>query len=596
MVRPDEEWEKHKASGTATKVKIRYLVNRGNIKEGTICMAKEKEAKELIKLGHAEYIKENVKSSEKTKEAIKILNEKAGIEPEINNKSFLDSFIWDESKVIESKVFPIDTHQDFFYYGLLLPREVDKKQRNEEGKEEVVGKEQKYFPCIITSRPERKLIMITQRTKEDNAIKFDSIPNALPKRWKLKHILNYVQGNSKKINAKELLEKVSSQYEKYVYIKNKVWYKILAVWDIGTYNYMNFEAYPFIENRGIAGTGKTKTMSISSLMSFNGGQIMVNPSESTLFRETDEIRGTKYFDEAEKLWAYNKSTKQFEGDVRTELINASYTKEAKVPRQEKIGNKFVTKWYSPYSPTQLSSINGLYGATETRAITRICTKSPNNDDRGESEPSEDRNNPIWTEVRDECYRFTLENWKEIKELYNNFPKDCGLKRRDLQIWKPLLSIAKFISEEDYKDILDFAIELSEMRLDELITESSFDYMCLEALKITILNYDQTDKHYLDKIKDMYCLKKGDEESKKDIYLNRNIGQHLKRLGFEKKRDGTGTYIISNKGLYDEIVSPICPQLAFISTLSTLSTPYNINNNKKDVDSVKISVDDKKGVV
>jgi len=380
-----------------------------------------------------------------------------------------------------------------------------------------------------------------------------------------------------------------------MFIRNKTWFKVFSYWDLGTYLYMLFEAYPFIENRGIAGTGKSKSMVISSFITFNGGQIMVNPSESTLFRETDEVRGTKYIDEAEKLFIINSRTKQIESDVRVELINASYTKQAKVPRQEKVGNKFVTKWYSPYSPVQLSSINGLYGATETRAITRITTKSPNTDARGELDPAEDINLPIWKEIRDECYRFCLENWKNIQEIYHNFPKDCELKRRDLQIWKPLLSIAKFISLEDYQELLSLAVELSNRRLDDLILETSFDYMCLYSLKLAIMGSEGS-KIYVDTIKQYLCLNY--KNNPDDIYLSRNISLHLDKLGFKelRSRDKKASFFVVDINTFNEIVHPICPNLVNLSTSSTPSTSDKgiiVNNN---VDGMVIDVDDDKNKV
>jgi len=275
------------------------------------------------------------------------------------------------------------------------------------------------------------------------------------------------------------------------------------------------------------------------------------------------------------------------------LINASYTKDAKVPRQEKIGNKFVTKWYSPYSPTQLSSINGLFGATEQRAITRITTKSPNNDPRGEKDPSEERNNPIWEEIRDECHVFALQNWKEIKKIYNEFPRDCGLKRRDLQIWKPLLSIMKFISETEYQKILKFAIKISERKIDDLIPESSFDYMCLNALKETIES-TPSNKIYVNAIKVNFCALKNDDQGLKDIYLNRNISGHLDKLGFEefRDRDNKASFFSIDVSIFNEIVSPICPELVILSTSSTPSTLLHINNNKKSGDGVAIGGDKK----
>ncbi len=505
----------------------------------------------------------------------------------------INEYIWDEEKLIQKKSFPMDLHKDIFYFGLLLPRNALEKDK----KGNVLGMRQDLFNVLITKKDKPKLIQYSKRIKEDLGLSFTSFPSYLPHRWKLDKIKKFLDGETKLVDGKELLDKIFKQYEKYLYIRNPTWYKIHSIWDIGTYLYQLFEAYPLFELRGIADTGKSKSMGISSYMSFNGGQIMVNPSEATLFRETEEVRGAKYFDEAEKLWIYNKSTKQYEGDVRTELINASYTKEAKVPRQEKVGNKFITKWYSPYSPTQLSSINGLFGATETRAITRITTKSPNEDKRGEIDPAEDRKNDIWNEVRDECYRFALENWKELKEMYNKFPKDCGLKRRDYQIWKPILTISKFISEETYKEILKFAIEMTKRKTEDLIHESSFDYFCLSAMKEVLETNPEYNKVYINSIKFAYCNAKGDEEGKKDIYLNRNISNHLDKLGFKefRDRDNKLAFFAITKEIFNEIVSPICPNIVFLSPPSPpspLNDKLHIKNNKKSVDEVVIGVDSK----
>lgn len=507
-------------------------------------------------------------------------------------KKKLNSFIWDGKEVLQRKAFPMDLHNDIFYFGLLLPKWVDVEVKGKK-----YGKRQTLSPVLITSKKE--LLEIDEVLKGELRMDFETIPSYLPVRWELEKIKNFLDKKTEIIKGEELLNEIVKIYEKYLFIRNKTWYKILAVWDMGTYFYQIFEAFPIIENRGLPGTAKSKSMGISSYLAFNGGQLMLNPSEATLFRETDEVRGSKYIDEAEKLFMFNPKTKQFEGDSRAELINGSYTKEAKVPRQEKIGNKFVTKWYSPYSPTQVSSINGLHGATETRAITRICTKSPNNDVRGELEPSEDKNLLIWSEIRDKCYRFTLENWKEIKEIYNHFPKDCGLKRRDFQIWKPLLAILKYVSEEDYQEVLNFAIDLTARRVADSIPESSFDYAVLKALKKVISDNPLSEKIYVDEIKLIYCNQKGipvkDEKGKEDVYLNRNISNHLDNLGFKelRKRDKNKSYFAITRAIFDEVVSPQCPELSFLSTSSTSSTSLSLNLQKKGGDGVVIDVDKEK---
>lgn len=537
--------------------------------------------------------------------------------------------IFDDDAILKKRHFAIDIHNGKLFYGLLMSKNVInfRKEEGDDGKMITTpdGTKQIKVNCIMSGPG--KFNEINKAFKKENSIDFFDIPSALPQRWELKKLKKFIDGKTEKVNGVELLKSISNIYEKYISIRSREWYSIYSIWDIGTYMYPIFEAYPLIENRGIPGTAKSKSMDVSSFITFNGGQLMVNPSESTLFRETEEVRGTGYIDEAEKLWVFNKATKQMEGDTRTELINASYTKSAKVPRQEKIGNKFITKWYSPYSPKQLSSINGLYGATEQRAITRICTKSSNDDKRGETEPLEDINLPIWSEIRDKCYRYALENEKEIRKIYISFDSSCGLRRRDLQIWKPLLSIAKHISEDVYQNILTYAINFSEIRLDDMIPKESFDYMCLKALRNSVLS--SPGKIYVDAIKKNYLAVKGVEVNSGDVYLNRTISQHLDKLGFKefRKRDKVASFFNIDITLFNEIVVPICPELVAIvvigvgnvddkerereslsktvfgvdniyniyniPTPSTLSTFKGINDKKSGVDKVAINGDNTK---
>ena len=115
--------------------------------------------------------------------------------------------------------------------------------------------------------------------------------------------------------------RIKEIYEKYLYYNNKTWYAIHALWDMGTYFFLLLKAYPLLELRGIRGSAKTKTMGISSSITFNATDIMINPSESALFRETNEKRPTKYIDEAEKLFKVEKG--KVIPDTRAELINSS---------------------------------------------------------------------------------------------------------------------------------------------------------------------------------------------------------------------------------------------------------------------------------
>lgn len=542
---------------------------------------KEKDIKEIWK----KEIADNKVTQKKWEEEIK----------EHNSPKEVDKgFIWNEKDLRECKIFPIDIIKDKFCYGLLLPKLVENVVGGK-----VIGKTQRRVPCLITSKKE--FIEWTMRSEEDHNIIFSKIPSDLPYRWKLELIKDFLEGKAPKVEGKLLLNKITEQYKNYVFIMNEQWYKIQGLWDICTYLHPIFEALALIEQRGLPGTGKTKIMTISSYITFNGGQIMVNPSESTLFRWRDDVHGTLYIDEAEKLWKYNAATKTYEGDTRTELVNSSYTKEGTVPRIEKNeAGKFETKWYRPFGPTMLGSVNGLYGATETRAITRISVKSPNADARGEKEPSEDKSLPVWEEIRDMCYRFSLENWNGIKKVYNEL-KDSKLKKRDLQIWKPILSLAKYIDESLFLEIETFAKAMSEQKIEDSVPDTSFDYLVLKALrdmiefnsksKIIDENNPLHKKVYVNDIKIRYCGNISSSEGLHDRYLNRNISMHLDKLGFKefRKRDHQSSYFELDKEIFDKIIGSTVPELAF-----DINKVVKANFKDESVAIVAIDVDDLSG--
>ena len=85
--------------------------------------ANEKRLKKLIKEKIDYYSKNPFNSKfkeitlENIKEKITLTNTlyKETTKEEENKEEFHNSFIWDENKVIQKRVFPIDQHKDFFY-------------------------------------------------------------------------------------------------------------------------------------------------------------------------------------------------------------------------------------------------------------------------------------------------------------------------------------------------------------------------------------------------------------------------------------------------------------------------------------------------
>lgn len=486
-----------------------------------------------------------------------------------NSNSLTGSFIFDKSQIIENVSFSCHKINNSYAYGFLLPKIVPVfGGKGKERKE--VGKTQIRSPAVITSNGE--LIEPTNANENSYKIKYMAIPTDLDLRIDLEILKEFLNGDSKKIDGLELYNRINERgYKKFLYFQNSNWYDIHTLWDFGTYFYQLFTAYPLMELCGLSGSAKSKVMKTSKLFTLNPTEIMVNPSEASLFRITHDKRPTKYIDEAEKLFQYIGG--QWISSPIVEMINGSYSKGSTVPRLEKVGlSGYRNIYYQCYSPTMIGSINGLRGATETRAITHIMTKSPDSDPRGELEVEDYQNNKEFQEIRNDLYLYAWQNWDKIESEYKSIQIE-GLKRRDLQLWKPLLCIAKVINPKIYKNVLEFAKKLSDQRKQDFISEGTIDYQVLSIIK-SFLATGHSIIH-IKSIAEVYNL--GRDEKK----ASKTISSHIDKLGFKefRKRDDEGSFIELSKELFDNIANTICPNLPDYLSYSAYSTDNKGNEEK-----------------
>lgn len=454
----------------------------------------------------------------------------------------LNKFVFNEEEVIKKSIFPFcKLNKNTIAYGLFLPRN---KERTDK-KDNTLYIEQIESPVLITS--DSKLLEITKKFEEENKIKIENIPGELTRRYRLETIRAYLEGKAQEIHGLELYDKIKKCYEENLSFINLEWYKIHALWDMATYFFMLFDAYPILELRGVRGSGKSKVMALSRQITFNATELMTNPSESTLFRN-NEKRGAKYIDEAEKLFVMNKG--KLETDQRAEIINSSNQKNGCVPRQEKRGEKWVNVYYSTYSPTMIGSINGLYGATEDRAIIHITTRNQQGDKRGDNEINE--NLEVWQDIRDELFLFALQNWQGIEETYNLMQNETNFKSREFsQIWKPIFSIAKYLSNQLYQEVKSFAEKLATIKSIDGLQEGSLEYDILKTAQGIL---ESGERLYVKRISVLYP---GEHKP-----VNKTISRYMDKLGFMefKKRANDGTYYLISSQTFEDIVKPICPSL------------------------------------
>ncbi|MCX6772820.1 MAG: hypothetical protein NTV88_03570, partial [Candidatus Micrarchaeota archaeon] len=453
-------------------------------------------------------------------------------------------FIFDEERVNRKSIFPVGLIDETYYIGLLLPR--DKDIYDKDGN--FIRTIQVNAPALITSKSE--LLPVGEELLTKYRMGIDGLPAEYPLRWTLLSIFTYLKGEAPTAKGFEIFTQIRKQYEEYLYFADNEWYDIHALWDIGTYCFILFFYYPIFELRGLKGTAKNKIFAVSRGFTFNATDEMTNPSEATLFRDTAERRPAKYIDEAEKLFTVQNGN--VEGDSRTELINASYKYTGTVPRMEKIGGRYVKISYSVYSPTMLASINGLYGATEDRAIIHITTKAPQGDKRSDMEPNP--KDPIYSDVRDSLYIFTLQNAALIKKTYDELKVD-GLSARELFLWKPLFAIAKVIDKKLFERVHVFAKRQADIKALDSITEDSQEW---RMMKITAQILRNENIVLLVEVVKRYKLQFGEQYAPH----SKTIAKHLDRIGFRQYKnhyeEGNGYEI--PRPLFAQIVQSVAPSL------------------------------------
>jgi len=502
-------------------------------------------------------------SSEQFKQVLKIAREEYGLkkpEPKKQEHSqniISGKFIFDKDKIVQPTIFSCHKIGNSFGLGFLLPKEIPIIDKNTNS---IIGRRQIRSPAVITS--DRELIEPNGETENKFKIKYIAIPNELELRIDLKTINDFLENKNEKVTGEGIFEVIKNMgYKRFLYFQNDLWYDVHSLWDIATYFFQLFNTFPIMELRGVSGTAKSKTMNVSRLFTLNPTSIMVNPSEASLFRVTHSKRPTKYIDEAEKLFMFIGG--QWQSSPVVELINGSYTKGSSVPRLEKQGNDFKVVYYQCYSPAMIGSIAGLRDATETRAITHIMTKALDKDLRGELEVEDYIEEQIYQKIRNNLYLFTWENWQKVEEIYKSL-QIKHLKKRDFQIWKPLLTIAKIINDNLYNRVLDFAIKISEQRKQDFIPEGTMDYKILEILK-----------NHLDRGESLIYIKaitdKFNEFRKEDKKIaNKTISAHLDKIGFKdfREKNRNGSHLNLTKSIYENIVAPLIPDFSEHSPYSS----------------------------
>jgi len=353
----------------------------------------------------------------------------------------------------------IDIVDDKFYFGVLLP---------------VEGKSITRALCFVAD--EKDCFVITNEELDSRRL-YLKYPAAIPRlRWDIKSIKEFIDCTSC-TDCTSILSDIEKELQKYLeFVDDEREYTLLSLWIIGTYLQPICFSYPYIGISGAKRTGKSKLLKFVEMLAFNA-LFSTNISTAVLYRLIQSVRCTVLMDEAEAL-----SNVQRKSELKN-ILYSGYKKYGFVYRSTKTAKeKIVPEKFEVFSPKIFVTYEGLEEVLNDRSINIVMIRT---DNKEISDREIDENDPIWSELRNKLYIFALMNWKKIRELYKSFKNVEEIHSRELELWKPLLVLAKFFGEDVYEKIKDLAIKKikeKEMREETETRESLLLSVLVEMVK------------------------------------------------------------------------------------------------------------------
>lgn len=296
----------------------------------------------------------------------------------------------------------------------------------------------------------------------DNRLcKWDEAPDdvklapAPPKRERTHYLsLEGIERISQPIDGKSMLNALSEVVGSYALLEEHD-RRMVAIWIAFTHLFPIFHHLPILFVNGPGGSGKSKLITVVEALSFNGWRVV----ETTTAAQKDvnsQVRGTFLHDEVEELG------REVESD-KARLLRNLFENDSVSIRQVKDqhGNyHYAARTLS--GPQAIANISGI----RNEPLLSRCVIIPMEPHKFKEKPPE----PSATDegimnAGDDVQIWALQSFPEVRAYYNDMDNPLGLASRRLQVYSPLMAVAKAIGLDCYKQLLQ-DIRVSEQRLLE----------------------------------------------------------------------------------------------------------------------------------
>jgi hypothetical protein len=349
--------------------------------------------------------------------------------------------------------------------------------------------------------------------------------SSLPTQISLETVVKLLNENPT-VDLQSLYSKIKEKVLRYIAFDNDIYADVVTLWIIGTYFSDIFKVYPNLFILGSPGSGKTRLTKIIVFTSRRGFMI-ADPTDANLPRVIEGYRPTLGLDDLDEVMR-----RHF--PVVFSLLKHTYKESVQIPRLEKVlrGNKFLLTLFSPYAPLVMNSTEPIL---ETQLITRYIRI-----DMSKTKKKFPRSDPdiYYTEKeREELYIARFLFAPKVYQIFSSI--ETGLVGRDDEIWSPILTIAKLINEDLYKEVKKHAQDESKQRKEELYPEEKLIIYAIEKKMGDNDSIEFTAAQLLEVIHKIVVEenKEMTEKTFERTWSTRKLGKILERMHVPTERRG-----------------------------------------------------------
>ena len=300
--------------------------------------------------------------------------------------------------------------------------------------------------AIVTS--DKKIFIDNKEKKEIKDefglnYRFPLFADCIDYSWSNKSIEEWLFGEPNNISIAGMYKEIKNINCRFIYHVDSRVHSYIALYILATYFYPIFESIGRLFFLADKNSGKTKQSQIFQLLTFNS-IFSSDISPSTFYRLIESTGATIIIDDFDSVDDDRKK-------MIVQHIRTGYKEGGKALRSE--GKGFRPTKFNNYAPVILNNTLGLDGITESRCEKILMLRTTENITKRKL----NMRAPHWQELRDKLHICALQNWKDVAVKYEKIEVE-ELSDRDLEKNLPILTLAKIVGDDVYREILSFLVQ------------------------------------------------------------------------------------------------------------------------------------------